>query len=143
MALQNQIYWKQSPDQTILDHSSHHTRGLSESKSPQDLEQFYFPVLNDVCSETWEESCELETPGAFPLTFFPRMGQVTLSHRDGIIPFLSLGPWFGLSAHFRLGRDIFFPSFLPRKHNQIIQNHYIKKMMMHKPAAHSTNNKNR
>lgn len=78
LLLQNQIYWEESPDWTVLDHSSHHRRGLSESKSPQDLEQFYFPFLNFVCSEIWEESYALEAPGTFPLTLLPRMSQVTL-----------------------------------------------------------------
>lgn len=90
------------------------TRGVGQkAKSPQDLEQFYFLILNFLCSEICEESCALETPGAFPLTSFPRMSQVTLSRWDGIIPFLSLGPWFGSSAHFRLGRDTFPPLSFP------------------------------
>lgn len=90
---------------------SHHTRGLSESRNPQDLELFHFPVFNFVCSEIWEKSCALEASGAFPITPFPRMSQVTLSHWDGIFPFLSLQPWFGSPAHCRLSRDI-FPLFL-------------------------------
>lgn len=89
----------------------------------------------------------MEATEAFHLTSTSIVSQgdlhFTLSHWVRIISFLSLGFWFSLSVHLRPGCNFFLLCFFPRIHDEIIQNQYIKKMMIHKTEAHSTNNKNR